>query len=191
MLDVDDYVDDRAGARFRGWAWLPAAPELVLTIELVAPDGTIVAQVAADGFRPDLADAGKRGGACGFVIAVPPACPSGLYTLRARCGELMLALAAPERFEAPWVANAWPPRQTVPRIDDVAHAAALAESALRAGEPTGLAPADLAAIEATLAAARPEILICRGLAPGLTAFVRACLPALGLEDVALDRKSVV
>jgi cephalosporin hydroxylase len=75
------YVDDFTGERVRGWCWFPERPDLVATLRVRA-GAAILVELCADQFRQDLADADKRGGACGFNIALPSLWQTDVRSLR-------------------------------------------------------------------------------------------------------------
>ncbi len=67
---VEGVVDGFNAGRISGWAWNSAAPGQPLGVELY--DGArFLGRGQADMYRPDLRDAGKRDGACGFAIDLP------------------------------------------------------------------------------------------------------------------------
>ncbi|RDS83403.1 CmcI family methyltransferase [Dyella psychrodurans] len=74
---VEGVVDGLEGSALRGWAWVPDVPdEAPLHVEVRSGDrvwGTAEAHL----FRPDLAQAEKRGGYCGFVATLGPMPPAG------------------------------------------------------------------------------------------------------------------
>jgi len=73
---VEGVLDGLNAGRMTGWAWNSAAPELPVGVEL--HDGArCLSSGLADQYRPDLAKAGKRGGACGFALEVPVALLDG------------------------------------------------------------------------------------------------------------------
>lgn len=67
---VEGVVDGFNAGRISGWAWNSAAPGHPLGVELYDGD-RFVGRAHADMYRPDLRDAGKRDGACGFAIDLP------------------------------------------------------------------------------------------------------------------------
>jgi len=67
---VEGVVDGFNEGRISGWAWNSAAPSHPLGVELYDGD-RILGRGQADMYRPDLRDAGKREGACGFAIDLP------------------------------------------------------------------------------------------------------------------------
>jgi cephalosporin hydroxylase len=66
---VEGIVDGFDRGAVQGWAWHPARPDLAVTVEVLV-DGKLVAECIANARRDDLAIAGKRGGACAFVVPV-------------------------------------------------------------------------------------------------------------------------
>ena len=94
-LRLEGYADE-IGAQFaRGWAWVLGRPDEAAVVELVDAEGAVVSHTLAEHFRGDLADAGKRDGACGFHLSLPPQA-RGLFSIRARIAsdptvELLLA----------------------------------------------------------------------------------------------------
>lgn len=67
----EGYLDAFGPAEISGWAFNAQAPEQCVMVEVLC-EGVPIAQVLADGFRPDLAQAGKARGACAFRLPVPP-----------------------------------------------------------------------------------------------------------------------
>jgi cephalosporin hydroxylase/glycosyltransferase involved in cell wall biosynthesis len=80
---IEGFLDGVTVGRVRGWAWLPEHPSEAAVISLSEVSGESVASDVAAQFRADLQAAGKRGGYCGFDIALP-AGASGRLRLRAR-----------------------------------------------------------------------------------------------------------
>lgn len=64
---VEGHVDGAVGGVVRGWAWRPARPDPAVEVEIWCGE-TLVGRASADRYRADLAEAGKRGGACGFEL---------------------------------------------------------------------------------------------------------------------------
>lgn len=76
MNDIEGHLDGLREGAISGWAWHPAAPSEPVLVELVAGD-RVIAATLANLMRGDLADAGKRGGRCGFEFAVAEQFPRG------------------------------------------------------------------------------------------------------------------
>jgi GT2 family glycosyltransferase len=60
--------DSLHGMAAYGWALNHLAPDTVMTVEIVGPDGRILGAGQANQFRGDLLDAGLNGGLCAFKI---------------------------------------------------------------------------------------------------------------------------
>ena len=80
-LPFESYVDSITPQRITGWCWFPDRPDLVPTVRVRA-GAAVVVTARADQFRQDLADAGKRCGACAFDIALPPLSETRARSLR-------------------------------------------------------------------------------------------------------------
>lgn len=89
---MEGHVDGWDGGHLRGWAWEPEDPAAALVIEIVSEAGEIVADTSANIFRGDLANAGKRHGACSYFVAVPPAVAGPVHVF-ARLGDAVWELA--------------------------------------------------------------------------------------------------
>jgi cephalosporin hydroxylase/glycosyltransferase involved in cell wall biosynthesis len=65
------------GSTLKGWAWIPGVPDRPpLRIEIRSAD-QVWAVAEAHVFRPDLAQADKRAGYCGFAASLNPMPPAG------------------------------------------------------------------------------------------------------------------
>ena len=106
MIDIEGHVDRWQDGRLEGWACAVGGNETPLTVEIVTADGAVAATCLANSFRGDLAAAGKRGGFCGFAVALDEVAAAGPFTVRGRD-------AAGETAELPGgpFAFARPPRQ--------------------------------------------------------------------------------
>lgn len=72
----EGHLDSFGPTEITGWALDAGAPRQPVIVEVLA-DGVPVAQAKADGFRADLAQAGKAQGACEFRLPVPLALRDG------------------------------------------------------------------------------------------------------------------
>lgn len=93
-----------AKGRLRGWAWDQARPEAAVALELRRGE-EVLARVAADRFRTELAHGGIGGGAHGFELDLAGLAPAG-QELELRCsaefGEWSLGrVTVPEAAGAP------------------------------------------------------------------------------------------
>ncbi|MEM8853727.1 MAG: glycosyltransferase family 2 protein [Pseudomonadota bacterium] len=68
---VEGYIESLSGGVVRGWVWRPDAGDNPLVVTAKLRD-TVLGMCRADQFRDDLAAMDKRGGACGFSIALSP-----------------------------------------------------------------------------------------------------------------------
>lgn len=91
--DLRGLVDNFAEGRLHGWAWNPSRPGERLRIVL-RRGRDAVAEVLADGERPDLAAAGVGDGRHAFTLPLPPGAAG-------RMGELALFACAADGAEAP------------------------------------------------------------------------------------------
>jgi len=66
----EGFCDREVNGRLEGWVWNMCIPQLPVILEVLSK-GEIVNVIKADRFRPDLKEAGKRNGSCGFSIALP------------------------------------------------------------------------------------------------------------------------
>jgi cephalosporin hydroxylase len=73
---VEGVLDGLAGNTLRGWAHLPGTSQPPLRIE-ASTEGRLLGTETAQGFRQDLAEAGKRAGNCAFAISLDPMPPPG------------------------------------------------------------------------------------------------------------------
>jgi cephalosporin hydroxylase len=81
LLQFESHVDTMNPQHISGWCWFPSSAATTAIVQLRA-GRCILATVAADRFRGDLATAGKRGGACGFEIVVPSLWQTRVRSLR-------------------------------------------------------------------------------------------------------------
>ena len=110
----ESYIDGITALRITGWCWFPERPDITPVLRVRA-GAAIVTTVFADQFRQDLADAGKRGGACAFDIALPSFRQTRTRSLRVELadgrslpnGECALA-PEPSRLDQP--DGPWPLR---------------------------------------------------------------------------------
>ena len=70
-LEFEGFLDEEGADRIRGWVWSPARPQSTVCLKVLDRAGGTVAKGDAALFRGDLESAGKRGGYCGFDIALP------------------------------------------------------------------------------------------------------------------------
>jgi hypothetical protein len=76
-----------------GWAWNSMMPDVALELELF-DGGERIARTTANQPRADLADAGKRDGACGFAFPLPVSLLDGApHTLRVLVADTRNELA--------------------------------------------------------------------------------------------------
>src|SRR5579875_3609506 len=105
---IEAYLDDLTPDRVRGWAWLPDAPHESAVVEIVDADGLVVRSTPADRFRGDLESAGKRGGRCGFEMAIPREdSPRHFVRVRSRDSSETRVLGDVEGAARPANADAW------------------------------------------------------------------------------------
>lgn len=117
MTSLDDsslesHVDSWSAGRLRGWAWRPANPAAVVTVEAMI-DGRVVASGPALLKRGDLGH--RRGGACGFELLVDlPEGASAAIELRDAASGAKL-IGSPLRVEDAGAAPP-PPPSALPAI---------------------------------------------------------------------------
>ncbi len=102
MTTIIGYLDESTRELFRGWIWDPARPLDPLELFFFV-DGTHVASVIANVYRPDLEAAGIGGGRHGFVLdASALALPITETLVSVQCAETGHALiGSPARLPAP------------------------------------------------------------------------------------------
>jgi hypothetical protein len=74
-MAYEGYIESATDTEIRGWVFDNAAPNEVLTVEILADD-RVLTTVQADQFRPDLLAAGKGNGVHSFHYTIDPAAPS-------------------------------------------------------------------------------------------------------------------
>ena len=107
-MHIRAHVDRCDTQVIAGWIFDLDAPQARIGLEIYAA-GQKVADVAADNFRPDLAEAGLGDGHIAFNFAVPPGSPTGEVQLKVSGSDLYLAVpraggerAAALRARMPW-----------------------------------------------------------------------------------------
>lgn len=101
----EGFCEQQTGERLEGWVWNQCVPGLPVVLEIVR-NGTVCASIVADQFRPDLADAGKRGGYCGFAFALDDrAGPTDAITVRVAGTRFRLRDLASEKFAVQYGAH--------------------------------------------------------------------------------------
>ena len=84
---LEGVVDGISNHTVHGWAWLDDGDATLVHVEVRVGE-VLLGSGEADMFRADLAAAGKRGGRCGFCIALdPPPAPGTELAVTAVSGE--------------------------------------------------------------------------------------------------------